>query len=341
MHDSGHRILSHPDYLLSSIDADRCRFAVVSEQTYRQSAFLDHRMQPMPKRAVSMATSAVLKPTAGGNANAAELIIAHSSFCASTLLARTLDADDVLVLREPQLLGQLANLRRTASGRESLYSRLFPAGINQLCKRYQPEQKLVLKLSNYANNLLPDMMQMMPDTRLLLLLGSLDDLLVSMHNHAAEAELTLPKFLHAMLLDQSALSLSPQALARLDLFQQTALLWHLQLQHFQRLLQRYPDRTRLLLTTQFMADPVTTVAQLDAWIGARRDDPQRSNAVAAMLDIDAKARGGAATPARTRSRDQARQSLRAEIKAARDWASAQGLWTDPSGLQNVQYLCRR
>jgi len=340
MHESGHRILTCPDYLLSSMDAQRCRFAVVDAQTYRQSAFLDHRIQPMPKRVVSMATEDVLELSASSHIRPAQLIIVHSSFCASTLLARMLDADDVLILREPQVLGQLANLKRTDLPSSRRYQRLAKAGISQLCKRYQPEQKLVLKPSNYANNLLPDMMRMMPDTRVLLLLGSLDDLFISMHSHAAEASMNLPKFLHAMLLDQATPSLSRETLSGLDLLQQTALLWHLQMQQFIQLAEAFSERCRLLSSAQLLADPLTAVTALDAWFGANRTNAQRSAAVAALTAIDAKGRGGASTMDRALSRQRLRQSLQVQINTAMDWARSRGLSTDLGGLHNVERLLR-
>jgi len=327
-------ILSHPDYLLSTLAADQSRFAVVNEQTYRQSAFLDHRMQPLPQQAVRMATAALLQAPSSPASRPAELIIAHSSFCASTLLARMLDAEDVLVLREPQVLGQLANMRRAESCQQSV----LHAGIRQLCKRYRPQQKLVIKLSNYANNLLPHFMQISSQTRLLIMLGGLEELLVSMRLHADEAADSLPKFLQAMLIDQAHNPALPTPLSELDLFQQTALMWHLQLQQFNLVIAQHGEMTKILLTEQFMADPAQTMTALDQWVGADRDHAQRDSAIAALLNVDAKSRGGGATASRAGRRQAMRASLRNEISATRQWAIEHGLNTEPADLHQARYL---
>lgn len=326
--------LSHPDYLLSSVDAQHCRFAVINEQTYRQSAFLDHRMQPLPQQAVRMATAALLQVPADAANRPAELIIAHSSFCASTLLARMLDAQDVLVLREPQVLGQLANLRRTDDGSQ----RLVDAAIWQLYKRFHAQQKLVIKLSNYANNLLPDMLRLGTQSRLLIMLGSLEELLVSMHLHAEEGAHSLPRFLQAMQLDLPETTTFSNGCGELDLLQQTAMLWHLQLRQFNTLLGQYHANIRVLLTEQFMAAPDQTITAIDQWIEADRDNAQRERVIAAMMNIDAKSRGGEASVARSNTRRALRESLRGEIDATRRWAIDHGLHTHHTELHNIRYL---
>lgn len=333
MHEQ-HQILLHPDYLLTTLDAEHCRFAVISEPTYRRSAFLDHRMQPMPDQAVRLPTQALLKAPDHPRIRPAELIIAHSSFCASTLLARMLDAQDVLVLREPQVLGQLANLRRTDNGSQ----RLMDAAIWQLYKRYHAQQKLAIKLSNYANNLLPDMLRLGTQSRLLIMLGSLEELLISMHLHAEEAARSLPRFLQAMQLDLPETTIFSNGCGEFDLFQQTAMLWHLQLRQFNTLLGQYHANIRVLLTEQFMAAPDQTITAIDQWIEADRDNAQRERVIAAMMNIDAKSRGDQATVARSNTRRALRESLRGEIDATRRWAIDHGLHTHHTELHNIRYL---
>ena len=329
-----HQILLHPDYLLSTLDAEHCRFAEISEPTYRQSAFLDHRMQPMPDQAVRLPTQALLKAPDHPRIRPAELIIAHSSFCASTLLSRMLDAEDVLVLREPQVLGQLANLRRTDNGSQ----RLVEAAIWQLYKRYHAQQKLVIKLSNYANNLLPDMLRLGTQSRLLIMLGSLEEFLVSMHLHAEEAARSVPRFLQAMQLDLPDTTTFSNGCGELDLFQQTSMLWHLQLRQFNALLGQYDANIRVLLTEQFMAAPDQTITAIDQWIEADRDNAQRERVIAAMMGIDAKSRGGEASAARSNTRRALRESLRSQIDATRQWAIEHGLHTTHTDLLHPSYL---
>jgi hypothetical protein len=337
MQPSPQALMSHPDYLLSAIDRHRFSFARVTETTYRQSAFLDHRMQPMPDEVFSMSSQAVRSGLSQLPGKPADLIIVHSSFCASTLLARTLDAEDVLVPREPQILGHLANLRRNRTDAADEYQQLFSSAMHLLTKRYADEQKLVLKLSNYANNLAADMMHISASTRLLIMLGSMEDLLISMHKHANEAAASLPRFLAALRIDDPDQCQDLHQVSEMSTMQQTALLWHLQLRQFMALNASFPDRTRLLLSNEFLSEPSAAVNALDAWIAAKRTEAERHAMLSSMLGMDAKGRGGEATTARTSSRDAMRVELADRIASVKDWAGGKGLLTDATELRS----CRR
>ncbi len=85
--------------------------------------------------------------------------IAHTSFCWSTLLARSLAFDSrSLVLREPQALLLLAREFRGNPARFPARARHAYLGLalRLLNKAYHPEQRVILKPSNLANRLLPD-----------------------------------------------------------------------------------------------------------------------------------------------------------------------------------------
>jgi hypothetical protein len=86
--------------------------------------------------------------------------IFHVGFCGSTLLARLLDQPDkVLVLREPRSLTDLATYqaRLQREGLEDVSLASTGATIRALLRQpWQAGEKVVVKPSNWANNLLPE-----------------------------------------------------------------------------------------------------------------------------------------------------------------------------------------
>lgn len=88
-------------------------------------------------------------------------IIFHAGFCGSTLLARLLDwPGAALVLREPNCLADLAN-QRTAAGRNVQSLEAFDAALGSamrhLARPWAEGEVIVVKPSNWVNNLLPSL----------------------------------------------------------------------------------------------------------------------------------------------------------------------------------------
>ena len=145
--------LASPDWMLAGFDPehDVYQFARVSKATYRGSAFLDHRIRPLPDAVRSLPGKEVdvllrcVAPQPAG-------WIFHTAFCASTLLATCLDDEGrTLVLREPAVLSRLAAFeRRTGAGGNSAARRRVLA----LTERSYPAERVIVKPSNYANALL-------------------------------------------------------------------------------------------------------------------------------------------------------------------------------------------
>ncbi len=149
--------LASPDWLLAGIDTahDRFQFARVSRKTYRDSAFLDHRIQPRPEELRSVSGEDVDRVLAECDPSPAGWVF-HTAFCCSTLLAQCLEVGDrTLVLREPVVLSRLAAESRTPADTagEEVRRRVL-----RLVERTYGDEIVIVKPSNYANALLHEML---------------------------------------------------------------------------------------------------------------------------------------------------------------------------------------
>jgi hypothetical protein len=92
---------------------------------------------------------------------APDRFVFHVAFCGSTRLARILDRPGkVLALREPNLLVELADWKAALDRRSAEDPRLA-ALVRLACvglrARWRPEEAVIVKPSNWVNNLLPDL----------------------------------------------------------------------------------------------------------------------------------------------------------------------------------------
>lgn len=91
-------------------------------------------------------------------------MIFHMAFCGSTLLATLLDQPGkTFVLREPNLLADLANMAHPASRDEAL--RALPIVCDLLRRRWSKNERTVVKPSNWVNPLLPQLTDPGQDVR--------------------------------------------------------------------------------------------------------------------------------------------------------------------------------
>ncbi|MGB5809377.1 MAG: hypothetical protein WBG86_02530 [Polyangiales bacterium] len=154
------RSLLSPDWMLAGFEpsGNTFQFVQVDRRTYQKSSFLDHRIQPIPTRVVSVTASQVDEMLDAAEPNPAGCIF-HTAFCASTLLAFCFDHPScTLVLREPLVLAHLASRLRGLSGvQDSEFELLAKRVFAVLDRSYRGEQ-VVVKPSNFANALIPSWM---------------------------------------------------------------------------------------------------------------------------------------------------------------------------------------
>lgn len=280
--------LASPDWFLAGFDAERelFQFARVSRQTYHESSFLDHRIEPMPEQVITVAgadVDAVLQEFQPPPA----AYIFHTAFCGSTLLASCLDHPaHTLVLREPMVLTHLGRrVRDTRSGGTSGLHRLVNRVAGLLDRSYPPERVLI-KPSNFANSLVSGLLDgAVPGAgsrKCVALSNGLRNLLVSILKKPDEARNLMPIFLRSLLQDSDyARRVDLPPLDSLDLLQQSVVFWHCQRHYFQDVLRVREDRRVLPVSMEsFLQEPLQNLVTINGFLGLGLDPDLIAGAVA-------------------------------------------------------------
>ncbi len=155
-------LLSDPAYLLDRIDLAERRliFLPTRRSAIEAASFLDGRNPIATGDAVGCALDSALS-VAPDFAPLPDRFIFHLSFCGSTLLARLLDRPGrTMVLREPSILVSLSDwkARLQASGEsDPALDRMVALACASLRAPWQAGEEVIVKPSNWVNNLLPQL----------------------------------------------------------------------------------------------------------------------------------------------------------------------------------------
>ena len=241
-----------PDYLT-------LQFGRTSRDALARESFLDQRMS-----GALGATEAhpVADIVAGGTTIEAPypVFIFHSAFCCSTLLARALDVPgQCLALKEPDVLMGLANALRMQKN-DNANANLAKTIIGLLSRRFDEDETILIKPTNSANNLLPEVLD--AGARVLLLYGDLQSFLVSVLKKGEACKAFTRTQYNIFSLDEGGLAGIPtrQAMTFTDL-QVATLVWRHQLESFQRELARRPGGTVASLDFRHLVErPAATLS---------------------------------------------------------------------------------
>jgi hypothetical protein len=330
-------LVQSPDYFLFDVYAGgRLLFVPVSRRTYLESPFLDHRMTPRPEsvfhcpfREIAPLTSDLDPP---------ETVIAHTSFCASTLFARCIEIPQLMVLREPRILNTLANDFRNLPHQKVIDNGFLHATWRLLGKRYETRQRVVVKFTNFTNNLLRPIQTEWPATRILIMWGELEAFLISMLKHEHEAGQQLWMFLKAFLMDQGVdLSVINKRL-QLPLMKQAIWTWSLQIQDLCRLAEKHPENVRSLSADQFLADPIDATRAFHRWLGFDATADEVKAHVSEVMGQDSKTGKSMDSRSIRRTRRQLQKDQAGRIEELIAWAENQGLVADTESLDQVRLL---
>lgn len=319
-------LLNDPDYLLFDLRSGQnttpdLLFARVQRATFYASAFLDHRIEPRPSAFFRLG---LRQASNFPGLREPDLFIGHTSFCCSTLLARCLQDDALLSLREPRVLSMVANEYRRGHVNEKV-DPLARICLQLLGKRYASEQKVAVKMTNFTNNLLGAALRLWPQQKILLMWGGIEDFMVSMCKHENEATRNLGPFLQAFLIDAGYTSAQQQATLALPLLHQAVWAWSLQVRYFVTLLETYPQ-LKTLAANDFLDRPGPCVKALHEWCGANVTTEQRRRQIEATMGKDAK-KSALAAPAGERRREIFNRR-RSEIEDCLAWAREESILPD-------------
>jgi hypothetical protein len=238
-------IARNPAWHLYDVDMERgeLHFLEATADTFRVSAFLDNRiaftrgeLHGFPMEGVVTALRDQPAASAGTH------FLLHSSFCCSSLLARSLQLDGrTLVLREPWALRRLSDFRRGLATRGQPW---YPHGpgyvdlvLRLLDKSWLPSEAVLIKPTNLANNLAADMLKLRPQACALLLYSDLPSFLVSNLKKPDETKQKMPVLARLFDLDTGyAARVGGVSIDKLDYLQSVAVVWHAQMLAFRDLL---------------------------------------------------------------------------------------------------------
>lgn len=101
--------------------------------------------------------------------------IFHSAFCGSTLMSQILETVyQCMSLREPELLSSMLIYNRSDASDEDKHF-WFDNLQNLLSRRYSPQEPVIVKANDYANPLMPDILQWKPDVPILFMYTPLNE----------------------------------------------------------------------------------------------------------------------------------------------------------------------
>ncbi len=256
------------------VDASRAElgFLASSREALAAAPFLDQRFTA--GRAPRRRPLAALAPCAPATAPA---FVFHTAFCCSTLLATALDAPGVtLSLKEPDVLMQLANLRRVAPAWRDDDER-FAALVRTVCgllgRRFAAEECVLVKPTNAANLLLPWVVA--EGAPVLLLHADLKAFLVSVLKKGEAGRWFVRHLFNILRLDRPDIAGWPERERMLltDL-QVAALVWQMQVEQFEAVLNggagplaADATRVRTLDAAAFLAEPRAVLGAVSAHLG--------------------------------------------------------------------------
>ena len=156
---------------------DAVHFAYVTRARHAELTFLtDAEIGDAPRRVLSREVClAAVKPLAPPTPH----FIIHSAYCCSTMLARAFDLPGTaMALKEPQILNDAIGLRLRGGDPRQVAAALDIA-LWLLARPFAAGEAVVVKPSNLVNALIPALLSLRPDVRLLFLHAPLEDFLGS------------------------------------------------------------------------------------------------------------------------------------------------------------------
>lgn len=242
------------------------RFAMrlLDESVIERSSFLDTRLEAPPGETEPL-TVADATAAAAGLPRAPVGWIFHTSFCASTLLARCLHvAPHTVALKEPLVLRRLSDARHAGWSLDGLVA----PSLALLARPWRAAGAVVIKPTHVALNVAADLMAAMPDSRAVVVTSSLADFLVSNLKKPPGSQAKIPLLVErALRATGFGERLSPVGRQPPDLICAAGLQWAAQQEEVRALVAAAGPRVRVLDMQPMLGDLVGAATVCAAWLG--------------------------------------------------------------------------
>jgi hypothetical protein len=179
--------LGDPHWFPVDLHVPDRRFGLLrlDEDLVERAPFLDVRLDAPLADAIQVPASSI----AAGPPRARIGWLFHTSFCASTLLARALHRSPYeIALKEPMVLRRLADARKSGWALEGL---LEPS-VALLGRPWHPDGAVVIKPTHVALNVAVSLLTATPTSRAMILTSALDDFLISNLKKPPESQDKIP-----------------------------------------------------------------------------------------------------------------------------------------------------
>jgi len=248
-------------------------FLIINEEMLALAPFVDNRLEPLARGQFTIETTQLDELVSHSpQVRPRENFIFHHAFVCSTLMARCLAQSDAFFsLKEPQIIRRLADLRRSGAnggntGSSGEWERLFRTHLQLLAKNYARGESVVIKASNVANNLVPDVLNHTRESKILYMYCPLEQFLVSNLKKPDETRNKIPALLRLFARDGNFFGLHPgfRDIDALGFLQMCALLWLISNRNFlQSVLPGQRHRVRSLNVNHFLDSPRESLASVN------------------------------------------------------------------------------
>lgn len=318
-----------PTHLL--VPYSQVGFCRMDAECYRGSPFLDHRMVSLEANGLRIGFTDVNRATELLHPQPAQFIF-HNAFTCSTLLTRYLDAfEELLILREPNILYELATLHRFA-GTPMLrplqgvrWEELYRFTMMLLGRRFDHNRAVIIKPTDGCNNLMKELTVFHNENRTVFIYSPLERFLASVLRHPPRHEWARIRIRELLMDVQKKTGRVPVNPEQLEVWQAATLIWLLHTDGYIEAVQTDDaDRYRSLEADRFLEDPAAALLAMSAHFGLRFTQEAIAVAVA-NAETDSNAKAAHETYDRKR-RDEdfvnARKEFGQVIDRAHEWVRA-------------------
>lgn len=251
-------IINDPSWFPIDFDKnwENIHFAKTSPSALRQAPFLDNRFhQHLTTKETVPIASLLDSPAYQQRCSTRLPVIFHSAFCCSTLAAKACDIDKAcLSLKEPHILMALANAKRVPSQTANMpcsFDALFTLVTSLLAREFSNGEKILLKPTNVANNLIQDFLK--TGSTVVFMYSELKNFLISILKKGEHGKGYIRTQYNIFSLDPSPIASIPQrtAMTFTDL-QVAALIWRHQMELFTVHINQNQKNTFSLKDTDFL-----------------------------------------------------------------------------------------